>query len=299
MVTQPAVTEQTIATYRQAENANRRTSSRRGNVITLGPEEGSDVMITADLHGNRINFDRLMAIADLDGHPGRHLVMQEVCHGGPRYPCAEQYSDPTGAPFGACMSHLLLEDIARLKAEFPTRFHFLLSNHEWAEMRDFPITKSNKLLNLMFRSGLQEMYGESAERVRTASVEFLISCPLAVRIAGGIFVCHSAPERIRDLGFDNDIWNRPLSEADFAPHGDVFRLLWGRDFTAENAAAFASLVQAQVLVHGHEPCSAGFAVPNEFQLILDCCGQNGSYVVVPTHPCLTHSEIVDLVRQLG
>jgi hypothetical protein len=115
----------------QAAAANRSCAARQGNVIVLTAGNADDLMIVADLHGNRLNFEKLLAIADLDGHPRRHLIMQEVCHGGPEYPGSD----------GGCMSHLLLEDCARLKTEFPDRFHFLLSNHELAELGDFPISK--------------------------------------------------------------------------------------------------------------------------------------------------------------
>ena len=73
------------------------------------------------------------------------------------------------------MSHLLLEDVASLKNAFPDRFHFILSNHELAELTDFPIMKSGKMLNLTFREGLQQLYGDRAEQVRHAYLEFLLS----------------------------------------------------------------------------------------------------------------------------
>src|SRR5215467_3156852 len=93
---------------RRAAAANRSCAARRGNVICLTLENAADVMIVADLHGNRLNYEKLLGIADLAGQPRRHLIMQEVCHGGPEYP-----GD------GGCMSHLLLEDCIRLKTEFP------------------------------------------------------------------------------------------------------------------------------------------------------------------------------------
>ncbi len=136
---------------RQAAEANRDCAARRGNVVCLTPDNADDLMIVADLHGNRLNFEKLLGIADLDGHPRRHLIMQEVCHGGPEYPGGD----------GGCMSHLLLEDCIRLKTEYPERFHFLLSNHELAELGDFPICKSRRMLNLQFRCGINEMYGDA------------------------------------------------------------------------------------------------------------------------------------------
>src|SRR5438874_10995231 len=152
---------------RRAAAASRACAARQGNVICLTPDNATDVMIVADLHGNRLNFEKLLAIADLAGHPRRHLIMQEVCHGGPEYP----------GEVGGCMSHLLLEDCIRLKTEFPERFHFLLSNHELAELGDFPICKSRRMLNLVFRCGINEIYGAAAGEVRAAYLEFLASCP--------------------------------------------------------------------------------------------------------------------------
>src|SRR5690606_24646702 len=195
MVAPSQYIECVIAPYRAAAEANRTTEPRQGNVIVLDAEAADEVMITADLHGHRRSYTLIQRIADLDNHPRRHLVMQEVCHGGPTYPTN-----------GGCMSHTMLEDVAKLKARYPQRFHFLMSNHEWAEVMDYPILKAKKMLNLMFRMGMQEAYGAATEKVREASIEFLRTCPLAVRLPGGIFVCHSAPESADALPFDSSIF---------------------------------------------------------------------------------------------
>src|SRR5207249_3752912 len=81
-----------------------------------------------------------------------------------------------------------------LKTEYPERFHFLLSNHELAELGDYPICKSRRMLNVLFRCGINEMYGAAGEEVRSAYLEFLASCPLAVRVGEGVFVTHSCPD---------------------------------------------------------------------------------------------------------
>src|SRR5688572_3868622 len=85
--------------FRRAAAANRDTACRTGNLVCLPIEQGSDVLITADLHGNWLNYDRILSLADLEANRQRHLVLQEVCHGGPTYP------DDSG-----CMSHLLIEE---------------------------------------------------------------------------------------------------------------------------------------------------------------------------------------------
>jgi hypothetical protein len=287
MVASAEIVEHVIAIYREAAEANRRTRHRQGNVVVLDPAAGDEVMITADLHGHRLNFNRLLEIAALESHPRRHLVVQEVCHGGPAY------------PGGGCMSHLLLEDVARLKTELPEQFHFLLSNHELAELTDYPIMKQQQVLNLHFRGGLQEMYGAATERIRDAYCEFISSCPLALRLtASGVLVAHSLPKQVDELSFDASIFDRPLEEADLCGEGDVFRLMWGRDFRGENADAFAQLVGAELFVTGHEPCTAGYSVPNDRQVILDCCGEQACYLVLPLDRRLTQRQIVERIQEL-
>src|SRR6187549_3846818 len=112
MAASPAYIESVLKTCAQAAAANRHTPSRQGNLVYLSADDGDEVLVSADLHGNRLNFKRILEVADLAANPRRHLVMQEVCHGGPSYP-----GD------AGCMSHLLLEDVAALKCEYPERFH--------------------------------------------------------------------------------------------------------------------------------------------------------------------------------
>jgi hypothetical protein len=279
------VAEEVIAIYRAAARCNRETPTRHGNVVVLDEEAADEVMVTADLHGHRLNFNKLVKLADLSHAPRRHLIMQEVCHGGPAY------------PGGGCMSHIMLEDVARLKTQFPTQFHFLMSNHELAELTDFPISKCRRVLNLLFRCGMQEMYGERADAVRQAAVEFLASLPLAARV-GQHFVCHSLPERVDERGFDVTVLQRALEPSDLAQNGAAFRLVWGRDFRPANADAFARLVNAELLIHGHEPCPNGYAVPNARQVILDCCTDKACYLTLRPREKLSQHELVAQIQRL-
>ena len=121
------VAAEVIDVCQAAAEGNRACAARRGNVIQLCPGNADDVMIVADLHGNRLNFQKLLRVADLENHPRRHLVMQEVCHGGPEYP-----GD------GGCMSHLLLEDCAASSPSIPTGSTFssaITSWPSWATIR--------------------------------------------------------------------------------------------------------------------------------------------------------------------
>ena len=287
MVASIQYTEKVIAAFGQAAEANLKTPGLEGNVVVITPELADEVMITGDLHGHRRNFNLIRKTAALDEHPRRHLILQEVCHGGGAYP-----------QNGGCMSHAVLEDVSRLKAEYPDRVHFILGNHELAELVDYPIQKNKQMLNLLFRLGLQQMYGPAADNVREAMLPFWRSCPLAVRLPGGVFVSHSVPENVDIRPFDTTVFSRRLEEAEFFERTGVFQLVWGRDYRAENARAFAEMVDAKVLINGHEPCPDGFNAPNDVQIIIDCCSDNACYVILSTDQQWSHPEIVERIRKL-
>jgi len=188
--------------------------------------------------------------------------------------------------------------VAILKTKYPDQVHFILGNHELAELTDFPIQKNKQLLNYLFRLGLQQMYGPSTEKIREAYLPFLQSCPLAVRLPHGVFISHSIPEQCDTQAFDADIFNREISYGEYFEQSGIFQLVWGRDHRPENAQAFAEIVDARILITGHEPCFEGFSAPNDLQIILDCCCDNARYLILPTKEELTHAEILKRVGKL-
>ncbi len=280
--------EQIIETYVKAADANRTTPGRRCTVVELDAELADEVMITGDLHGNRRNFNLIRRLANLEKHPRRHLILQEVCHGGPTYP-----------QNGGCMSHYLLEQVAKLKVQFPGQVHFLMSNHELAEMTEYPIQKNRQMLNLLFRLGLQQMYGIATDKVRESFLPFIQTCPLAVRLPSGIFISHSIPENAAAGGFDKSIFSREPDSLEFHKQSSIFKLLWGRNYTPENAQAFAEMVDAKILINGHEPCpEEGYAVMNKHQIILDCCSVKATFALIPVREGLSLKNVLSRIRRL-
>ena len=110
---------------------------------------------------------------------------------------------------------------------------------------------------------------------------------------------HSLPDRIDSQGFDPSVLLRDLCPGDGVDGTDVFRLVWGRDYRRQNAQAFCELVGAKLLITGHEPCFKGFAAPNDLQIILDCCGDKGAYVILPIEAEPSHAKIVTRIEILG
>ncbi|QGJ69026.1 Metallophos domain-containing protein [Planctomycetales bacterium 10988] len=265
------------------------TAGREKNVVRLTPELGEDVMITADLHGHWDNFHHLLEVADLDNHPRRHLIMHEVCHGGPSY---------EGKP-SADRSHEMLLEVARLKRRYPDRFHFIISNHELSEMTEYPISKDGRMVTLAFRLGIGELFGQEMEHMHQVYSAFIGCSPLGVWLPGGIFVCHSAPADVDTEGFDASVMDRNLTQRDLNSKGAVFRMVWGRDYRQENADAFADAIRAKVLIHGHTPCEEGYNVPNTRQIILDCCHTPASYVILPLDQELDQQDIIGRIQVFG
>jgi hypothetical protein len=113
-----------------------------------------------------------------------------------------------------------------------------------------------------------------------------------------VFISHSIPEKVDVRRFDMTVFAQPLEEIEFSQRSGIFDLVWGRDYRAENAAAFAQLVGAKVLIGGHEPCRSGFWAPNDVQIVLDCCGAHAAYVIIPVNEPLTHAEILGRVCRL-
>jgi hypothetical protein len=280
--------ETIIDTYQKATEINLANASRQGNIVVLDAETADEVMITGDLHGNRRNFNLIRRLAALDKHPRRHLVLQEVCHGGPPYPSN-----------GGCMSHTMLEDVAKLIVQFSGRVHFLLGNHELSEATDYGIQKNRLMLNMLFRLGMQEMFGLAFDKVREAMIPFIKSCPLAVRLPERVFISHSIPENCDTQRFNKTVFDRDLDVLDFLTDGDAFNLVWGRDYRQENADAFAQGVDADVLINGHEPCAEGYGTPNRTQVILDCCAEKAYYVILPLGRTWTQAEVLERLRKLG
>jgi len=286
MVARPEYIEQIIERMRQAAELNRKTPARHDNVVMLDADNCDEVVVAGDLHGNRRNFNALRKVASLDKYPKRHLVLQEVVHGGPTY------------DDGGCMSFMLLEDVAKLKLQYPDRVHFLLSNHELSEATEYLIRKANAMLNLQFRLGMEQMYGADVDRVREAYKEFILSCPLAVRVPQGVFISHSIPGEVDRAGFDRGVFWRQLSRSDISPGGPAFKLVWDRDYRRENAAAFASLMQATTLIIGHEPCDEGYATPNDLTLILDCAHPKAKYLILPCGRTWQQESLLQCMQSL-
>ncbi len=258
---------------------------RQGAVIDL-PARG-EAMFTGDLHGAKDNMNRIIEIADLDTFLDRHLIIHEVVH---------------NIQFGLIdrdISFRVLERVAQLKIDYPDRVHVILGNHELSELTGKKIVKENHMLNKMFAEGIKSTYGEAAREIKLSYNKFFKSLPLAVRTHNGVFFSHSTPALKHIKGFDARVFRLEGEVTEQRMNTHIERLTWGRDFSQDAADAFASLVEAEILIVGHEACAKGFKVPNTRHIILDCKDEHASYVLVPLAIPVEHADLVRRIRRVN
>jgi hypothetical protein len=256
-----------VEVFGYASEENQRDPFRVHQVVSL-PADG-DVWIAGDIHDNRRNFDKFIAAADLASHPKRHLILQELIHG--------DHIDANGAEG----SWEILARAAELKCDHPSQVHFLLANHDLAQIHGEGIMKGGKSVCEAFNLGVKRDFGDKRYTVQVAITEFLLSFPLAIRCPNGLFFCHSLPTDDQVDAFDYSVFDRALAGPDYKRRtGPVYQLVWGRGTTAAAAGKFAAQVNARICVNGHQPQDMGYLANGEHQLIIASEHSQGVFLPV-------------------
>lgn len=275
--------ERVLNVLRRAIDHTRATPGRRGHLTHL--HDCTEVLVAGDMHGHLANFLAVMKAADLGTHPTRHLVLQELIHSDFFYPT------------GGDKSHQLVDLYATLKCQFPERVHYLPGNHEMAQMTGRQVAKGAHSQNALFVEGVKAAYGAAAADVCRAYHDLFRDSPLALRTPNGVFLCHTiVPAKWLPTFDPMRLLDEQYPDAEYAPGGSVYAILWGRDTAAETADTFLRKVDAELVVTGHIATDDGYAVPNPKQLIVDTAGTPAGYVLFPADRPITHAELVAGVR---
>lgn len=252
---------------------------RSGQLLHL-PAEG-ELMIAGDLHNHRRNFERIVTLAALDAFPQRHVVLQELIHGG-----------ALGAQ-GEDNSLDLLLDAIDWSVKFPGRVHFILSNHDWAQIFGMPILKDGLDLTERFSRALSVHFAARAAEVAAAFRAFVMSLPLACITVNGILVSHSLPGP-RDMAhFDSSILTRPLASSDYARLASVYRMIWGRQQTVAVVRELSRVWFTEIFICGHQPQEKGFGEMAERMFLIDSSHNHGAVVAID----LARQYTVSALRQ--
>ena len=128
--------------------------------------------------------------------------------------------------------------------------------------------------------------------VREALLRFLWSCPLAVRLPRR--ACHTQLARGRRCTRVRSVGSLARS----------FRPTTASRVGTSSGCSGAAIIDGRtpgrlrnwsapsVLITGHEPCPEGFVAPNDYQVILDCCGDKAVYATLPIGVELSQTEVM-------
>jgi predicted phosphodiesterase len=273
-----------IGLLNKAAEANNADSFRRGNLIHL-PAEGS-LIVTGDLHGHRRNFERIVAFADLGKKPDRHIILQEIIHGGPE------------DSQGGCLSYKLLFDVARYKLDFPHRVHIVMGNHDTAFISNSEVMKDGREMNRPMHLAVEREFPQAGSDIIQAIKQFLLSQPLAVRCDNRVWVSHSLPGDNFVDKFDPQILARPLQTSDIARPGSAYLLTWGRRHSQALLDKMAKLFDVDVFILGHQPQQEGWCQAGRNLIIIASDHNHGCLLPLDLAKPYTVEQLIDSIVPL-
>lgn len=272
-----------IEMLQTAGEENKMSSLREGNIVTL-PGEG-EVWMTGDLHDHRNNFKKLLAVADLANNPQRHLILHELIHG--------DHVDAAGAED----SWKMLYDAAKLKCEYSNQVHFLLANHDLAQVFGEGISKGGIDVCEAFRRGLKRDFTDRYHFAEAAISEFLLSLPLAIRAPNGLWFSHSLPRDVDIEKFDYSVFERELKGDDFKRKvGAAYQLIWGRGAEL-NIPTFAEKMNCKIIITGHQPQDDGYLVNTPQHLIVASDHNRGVFVPLSLSETYDMDTVVSKIKR--
>jgi hypothetical protein len=264
-----------IDLLKYAVEVNNNDSFRCGNLIHL-PANGS-LIITGDIHGHRRNFEKIVAFADLDNNPDRHIILQEIIHGGPE------------DPQGCCLSYQLLFDVARYKRSFPNQVHIINSE----------IMKDGKEMNRSMCMALRREFQQDCGEVELAIRQFLLSQPLAVRCDNRIWISHSLPsDRFVDR-FDQQLFDRELKINDCKKPGTAYLLTWGRNHSQSTLDNMAKLFDVDIFILGHQAQQQGWSQAGKNLIIIASDHNHGCLLSINLAKSYTIEQLIDSIVPLA
>ena len=259
--------------------------NRTGSCCEL-PMRGR-LLMTGDVHDHGLNYQRIVALADLDADPDNHVILHEVIHG-------EFLID------GRDHSIRMLARVADLLVRYPTQVHVLLSNHELAQATGAEILKGGHSPIAAFDEGLDFIFDEAADDVRQAMRRYVLSMLMAVRCANGVFCSHSLPSPQSLGAFDSTIIQRIPAEEELVYGGSAYSMVWGRNHNEMLAEDLADDWGNRLFVMGHQPVDFGYDLEGESMLILNSDDNHGVALPIDlSKPYTDRSALVEAIIPLA
>lgn len=271
--------------FREAADLNRTDPLRNGSLLEF-PNYGQLVM-TGDLHGHRRNFERLQHYSDLEHFGARHVILHEIIH------------EETDGGAGGDQSHHVLLQAAAWKVEFPGQVHFLLGNHDLAQLSGHEITKNGRIVTVAFEQCVREAYGPDGRDVMDSICDFLRSLPLAGRTANRVLLSHSLPNARELPTFDPTVVRRTPTTADLGEHGSAHAMVWGRYQSEAVVGAMREWFDVDYFLCGHQPQESGFDVLHQRIIILASDHNHGVFLPFDLSKPVSLESLTSHIRPLA
>lgn len=271
--------------FLNAAELNRTDPLLKGATLEF-PNYGQLVM-TGDLHGHRRNFERLQRYCDLEHFAPRHVILHEIIH------------EELATPDARDDSHEVLLEAAQWKVDFPDQVHFLMGNHDIAQLTGSEITKNGRLVTVDFEDAVEQSYGKYGSQAMDAIRAFLYSLPLAARTPNRVFISHSLPSPRDYPAFDASVLTRKVTADDLADRGSGHLLVWGRYQTAEELASLKELLDADFFICGHQPQETGYDVLHDCMIIIASDHNHGVFLTIDLSKPATLESLTRAVRPLA
>jgi len=258
---------------------------RRGNVVHL-PADGN-LIITGDIHGHLRNFERIVAFADLPNNPDRHIILQEIIHGGPE------------DSQGGCLSYKLLFEAIRYKLKFPDQVHMIMGNHDTAFINNSEVMKDGKEMNRAMRQAIEREFKQASDDVELAIRQFLFSQPLAIRCNNRIWISHSLPSDRAIDKFDPKTLERQLKINDVVRPGSAYLLTWGRKHSQAILDKLAGMFDIDFFILGHQPQENGWNQAGNNLIIIASNHNHGCLLSIDLAKSYTIEQLINSIVPLA
>lgn len=271
-----------VEILKEAARLNREDPLREGSLLRF-PDYGQLVM-TGDMHGHRRNFQRLQKYCDLAHFAPRHVVLHELIHEEPA-----NFTSPD-------TSYELLIEAAKWKVEFPDQVHFLLSNHELAQLTGAEISKNGRVVTNVFEDSVHKAFGGQGCAVVEAIEEMIRSYPLAGRTPNRVFISHSLPGPRELPNFDPSVLTRLPRKEDLTDGGSGHMLVWGRYQTENAINSLCNILDADFFLCGHQPQETGYDVLHNRMIILASEHNHGVFLTLDLSKPVTLDYLLKNIR---
>lgn len=271
-----------IEVLQQAARLNVEDPLLDGSLLRF-PDYGQLVM-TGDLHGHRRNFEKLRRFCDLERFGARHVILHELIH------------EDVPSLSGSDESHEVLMDAVEWKCEFPDQVHFLLSNHELAQVAGHEISKNGRIVTQAFEESVIAAYGAKGEGVIAGIHELIRSYPIAGRTPNRVFVSHSLPSPRELPAFDETVFSRRPTPEDLGDRGSAHALVWGRHQTASAIDRLCEVLDVDYFICGHQPQEMGYEVLHDRLIVLASEHNHGVFLTLDLSKPVTLQGLTRNIR---